>query len=70
MKVKRPTGIPGYDDARIIGKNVDGSYKVEYNDGRIDSKVLANRIAIPPPKESNEESKGGDSEVTRVYRNF
>ena len=32
---------------------------------------MANRIAIPPPKESNEESKGGDTEVNaRVYKNF
>ena len=64
VKVKK-AGLPGYDDGVIDDKNTDGSYSVRFIDGRLDRKVAASRIALPPnsasEKDSSSESKSATS---------
>eukprot|EP01034_Spumella_vulgaris_P024262 gene24262-30582_t len=49
VKVKNPTGVPGYSDGEIYLKNADGSYDIEYTTGKLEKGVAVGRIAVPPP---------------------
>ncbi len=44
VKIKRPPGKPGYDDGEIRSKHKDGSYTIEYTDGRTEMNVKVSRI--------------------------
>ena len=59
VKVKK-NGSPGYEDGVIYEKNIDGTYSVKFTDGRIDVKVLTNRIALPTAS-SSEKSTTSES---------
>jgi hypothetical protein len=54
VKVKNPTGVPGYSDGEIYQKNADGSYDVEYTTGKLEKGVAVGRIAVPPPSSSGD----------------
>ena len=69
VKVKK-NGSPGYEDGVIYEKNIDGSYSVKFPDGRIDVKVLTNRIALPiassSEKATSSESKSSTPTSSRM----
>lgn len=60
MKVKNPTGVPGYTEGVIYEKNPDNTYDIEYTNGKMERKVLVTRIAVPPSSSDN--LSGSDSE--------
>lgn len=72
VKVKR-VGLPGYEDAIIQEKNLDGSYSVKYSDGRQDRRVMATRIAMSPSsslqRDNIQEGKSATEKATDIkYR--
>jgi len=69
VKIKRPLGVPGYDDGFIYDKNSDGTYVIKFTGGRIEQKVVATRISLPLKTSSdsdNKEAKGSSGESKSV----
>ena len=61
VKVKKKD-LPGYEDATIITKHLDGTYDVNYsNSGRDERKVAAVRVALRPTDFSSEEVKSDNT---------
>jgi hypothetical protein len=60
VKVRKPNNQPGYNDGTILRKNVDGTYRVEYNSGQIENDVKALRITVPKEAPIIDESKSSD----------
>ena len=57
VRVKNPTGMPGFTDGKIDSKNADGTYDVLYNNGKIEQRVLSTRIALPAAADDSVEGR-------------
>ncbi len=73
VKVKRKPPKPGYENARILSKNLDGTYDVRGEESGIERNVAAVRIVAMPDGSSNDnaasESKADGAAVEHA-RNF
>ena len=73
VKLKRKPPKPGYEDARILGKNTDGTYDVRGEDSGIERNVLPARIVAMPAGNSGASGAGeskADGAAVDLARNF
>ncbi|KAJ1410113.1 hypothetical protein B484DRAFT_423251, partial [Ochromonadaceae sp. CCMP2298] len=65
VKIKKGTGLPGYFDGKILSKNSDGSYDIEFSDGRYERRVQARRILDPQDFSSPADAKADSKSDAR-----
>jgi len=72
VKLKRKPPKPGYEDARILNKNSDGTYDVRGEDSGIERNVLPARIVAMPEATggSGDGESKADGAAVDLARNF